>query len=1479
MPGTGKPAHFHSTSAPFVALAAVVFFLAATVFAVAQEPLRGVALVIGNGDYEHLTPLANPPDDADAIEALLDDLGFDSVRRTDRDAEDLARDLERFVEDAEDADVAILYYAGHGIEAGGENWLVPVDADLSALDAAAVRLVPVSHIVRRLRETVPVTIVLLDACRDNPFPADATLRLAADAEPLPVSAGGLVETGTRGATSLLSPQASSTIDNLGTVIGFAAAPGQVALDGEAGGSSPYAAALARHISAMAGEEFGTVMRMVAEEVYLKTDGAQRPWVNESLRRLLYFGEAPDPVAGPEGEILTERRGLLLTISTLPDFSRQQVERIAGQVGVPMDAVYGMLKVLGADTPDDPVELERLLRQQTEQLKSFLADRRVIENPDPELARLSALTDQAVAEGAIETARRLRDEADRRIEELSTVIEREEDLIRARRIEFAAEYAKSAEIDRLAFDNAGAAEDFGKAYEQIARWDDLLAWEYRKKQIDNLLTHNRMHGDPQSLERAVAMAEALIGLAATLGDAERGQSRTTLASVRYAAAHAIRDYNGYFDALAEVDAALALLPPGENRARALGQRGFMLGNIASYLQEPDRFEESISSYRQALTEVTREENAQLWKDLQGELGNQLAQLAMHRLDPAPMREAIDIYDQSMELAVADNDPINRIFFQLQLAMFRIALPKIQNPDGVDAETAAAIHAELEANLAELNPEQFPLATGLLEHSIAWVLTSKANFLDDPTETLAEAVSSLRRALRYRTRDKAPGEWAETQELLATTLRSYAFHTQDAETYREAVAAFEDALSVYSAAGALQRWAPLKAGLIGATRELGIMQGDMATLGQAAAIARDALTEPALSAAPHLRFDISQELTRTLWELYTRDRNLGHLEEQIAVFDAELPDIDPDERTDDYIAALTIIGDAAGRLGRARSDAAWHHRAIEANEPVLVRHDREDRQHFANVSYDTAISYLNIADREGDVDAIHRALGHFDLAVEYSDPTDHPTEYANALADRATAHHRLYNMEKDPARFDAALAGYREATAIHERQDQPGFVGIHLRNLGLLYLAHDEASGSIDMHDEAIAVLREAMAADSRAGFHFELLRAATKLGDALWGVAAASGEWDHLSEAVEAYRTATSVPPDQVSAHELAVAHHWHAMALRTLAAFENDDAMIEQAAEEFRTAIALRAGEAGSGAWYETQAALANVLLDLAQRSDGTEHLAAALDSYDAMLRHYADDWTVMGAADLHMKRGNMLRLMGDRGSGAEQYRAAADAYREALRLAEGEDAPDFHVGVRRNLGEALRRLGGATDDMVVLRDAADAFRTALALIPDDGSQDLRALTRRELGLTLSTLGDAGGDTAALEESIEHLTAATGYYSREANPKEWAYLANNIAWLEIVAGRRDGEVERFERAARDLRDVVAVQREIKDEADLGLSEDSLCAALYELGKARSDSAALEEAAQACASAIAHLRKHGQDTIADGTEALLAQVEVASTELR
>ena len=141
-----------------------------------DKPLKGVALVVGQSAYAHLAPLANPVNDARAIDRLLSDLGFEVVTVVNGDHKKLARSLQRFAEDAAEADVALLYYSGHGIEAGGEDFLVPVDA-ATALDDAATGLVPLNDILDQLLGKVPVTIVLMDACRTSPFPPGSTIRI------------------------------------------------------------------------------------------------------------------------------------------------------------------------------------------------------------------------------------------------------------------------------------------------------------------------------------------------------------------------------------------------------------------------------------------------------------------------------------------------------------------------------------------------------------------------------------------------------------------------------------------------------------------------------------------------------------------------------------------------------------------------------------------------------------------------------------------------------------------------------------------------------------------------------------------------------------------------------------------------------------------------------------------------------------------------------------------------------------------------------------------------------------------------------------------------------------------------------------------------------------------------------------------------------------------------------------------------------
>ncbi|MEO7222373.1 MAG: caspase family protein, partial [Devosia sp.] len=361
--------------------------------AIAQEPLRGVALVIGESDYGALADLANPERDARAMDELLDDLGFDVSRVLDGDADELREEIAEFIEDAADADVALVYYSGHGVELGGQNYLVPTDTDLGSPASAGQSLVAVDALLAELAKTVPVTIVLLDACRTNAFPAGQAIELPGATTPLPVDGPGLEAV--KGPTPIGRPDVPT--DSLGMIIGFAASPGQPALDGEAGGNSPYAAALIKHFAA-GGYSLGDLMTMVSEEVYLKTRAQQLPWVNSSLRRVLRFGAPVEEPAGDEAEIRDGRRQLLLTIAGATPATRTFVETVAASEDVPLDALYGMLKVLGVDTADAG-QIEAQLKAGAERLKTLMEGRTGATISDVELKRLSDLADKAQAEGA------------------------------------------------------------------------------------------------------------------------------------------------------------------------------------------------------------------------------------------------------------------------------------------------------------------------------------------------------------------------------------------------------------------------------------------------------------------------------------------------------------------------------------------------------------------------------------------------------------------------------------------------------------------------------------------------------------------------------------------------------------------------------------------------------------------------------------------------------------------------------------------------------------------------------------------------------------------------------------------------------------------------------------------------------------------------------------------------------------------------
>ncbi|MFN8830261.1 MAG: caspase family protein [Labrys sp. (in: a-proteobacteria)] len=218
------------------------------------------ALVIGNAAYQSVTPLANPVNDADDMANALRGLGYATTLVTDGSLDAMNEGLRQFLRDADGASAATIFYAGHGVQVNGKNFLIPVDAvvrDELDLDTKAVSLDKLLDLVDR--SGVKVKIVILDACRDNPL-ARSLVRGA----------------GTRGLARVELPASSAK----GTLIAFSTAPGSVAQDGT-GRNSPFTEALLKSI-ATPGLDIRAMFGQVRADVDAATQGAQTPWVNEAI---------------------------------------------------------------------------------------------------------------------------------------------------------------------------------------------------------------------------------------------------------------------------------------------------------------------------------------------------------------------------------------------------------------------------------------------------------------------------------------------------------------------------------------------------------------------------------------------------------------------------------------------------------------------------------------------------------------------------------------------------------------------------------------------------------------------------------------------------------------------------------------------------------------------------------------------------------------------------------------------------------------------------------------------------------------------------------------------------------------------------------------------------------------------------------------------------------------------------------------------
>ncbi|MFB2553293.1 caspase family protein [Ensifer soli] len=246
------------------------------------EAAARVALVFGLADYRTVTPLKNTANDARAIAATLTALGFDTTVALDATLDAMVTAVNTFSEQAETADVALVYYAGHGVELDGENYLLPVDLAIDAPSEIGARALSLKRLLAAVDRARRLRIVILDSCRNNPF-ADGPV----DAAPAALPAGA-IDRLRGGGLAAPSP-------DRGMMVVYAAEDGKVALDGK-GSHSPFAQALL-DLMPKKDVEIGLLFRQVRDAVMRETENRQQPHFYGSLSGVPFFlagGDQPLP---------------------------------------------------------------------------------------------------------------------------------------------------------------------------------------------------------------------------------------------------------------------------------------------------------------------------------------------------------------------------------------------------------------------------------------------------------------------------------------------------------------------------------------------------------------------------------------------------------------------------------------------------------------------------------------------------------------------------------------------------------------------------------------------------------------------------------------------------------------------------------------------------------------------------------------------------------------------------------------------------------------------------------------------------------------------------------------------------------------------------------------------------------------------------------------------------------------------------------
>ncbi len=261
-----------------------VALLAMTVLVAPQTQAaeRRVAFVIGNSGYQAVPKLPNPAHDAQAVAAALKRSGFEVVTAVDLDRIGFDKAFEKFIRSLSGADLSVFYYSGHGIQVGGDNRIIPIDAGLKSPADLEVETVSVKTIISYMQSNSKVQLVYLDSCRNNPFPSSSFL-VGPDKQVAVAGVG-------------LAAQNST----LGNLVAFSTQPGAVAVDGSSD-NSPFTQSMVKQ-SFKLGVDVQTALKKVTQEVQEATNDKQKPWTSITLAQPVFLAKPVIRITAPAANV-------------------------------------------------------------------------------------------------------------------------------------------------------------------------------------------------------------------------------------------------------------------------------------------------------------------------------------------------------------------------------------------------------------------------------------------------------------------------------------------------------------------------------------------------------------------------------------------------------------------------------------------------------------------------------------------------------------------------------------------------------------------------------------------------------------------------------------------------------------------------------------------------------------------------------------------------------------------------------------------------------------------------------------------------------------------------------------------------------------------------------------------------------------------------------------------------------------------------